>query len=377
MALRFGLVVSALALMVVGLTAVPAHAYDLQDPTRDCNDCHSSDETGQQSRKGPHAGYTTGTQFCASCHEVHSAPAGSGLLLPGPTAKATCETCHDGTGGSGVFGALAARGVIPEGAVPPATHRMEVTNLVPGGSSEGTSTMWFSAEGLLSCLDCHSPHDAGTVEPFVGDRVRGEEDTRSPVSSSRLLRRMPTGADVAVSDYGSQWCASCHRARMTGGSGPAANHPVEDESLWLPGEYFHYGNVARVTGLDTTDTAHGALGGSNFGYVMPDTNGSAEAPARTEEQGPHMPICQQCHEDARNVGDFDDSADQGKVLSSDAAGLHEGFRPSVNGSETAAHAADPQEYYNPRFGSFPHESANEYFLIETDDDLCLNCHVKQ
>jgi len=29
---------------------------------------------------------------------------------------------------------------------------------------------------------------------------------------------------------------------------------------------------------------------------------------------------------------------------------------------------------NPRFQVFPHESENDAFLIETDNDLCLNCH---
>jgi hypothetical protein len=29
---------------------------------------------------------------------------------------------------------------------------------------------------------------------------------------------------------------------------------------------------------------------------------------------------------------------------------------------------------NPRFQTFPHESVNTYMLLETDDDLCTNCH---
>jgi predicted CXXCH cytochrome family protein len=30
---------------------------------------------------------------------------------------------------------------------------------------------------------------------------------------------------------------------------------------------------------------------------------------------------------------------------------------------------------NPRFQNFPHETENPQLLVETDDDLCLNCHT--
>ncbi len=29
---------------------------------------------------------------------------------------------------------------------------------------------------------------------------------------------------------------------------------------------------------------------------------------------------------------------------------------------------------NPRFQNFPHETQNDTMLVESDDDLCLNCH---
>ena len=32
------------------------------------------------------------------------------------------------------------------------------------------------------------------------------------------------------------------------------------------------------------------------------------------------------------------------------------------------------EYDNPPFQNFPHETMNERMLVETDDDLCTNCH---
>ena len=68
-----------------------------------------------------------------------------------------------------------------------------------------------------------------------------------------------------------------------------------------------------------------------------------------------MPICQQCHEDSRFVGNM--------------AGAEASAAPLVPGLDGSAVNA------NPRFQNFPHETQNEHLLVETGDDLCLNCHV--
>jgi hypothetical protein len=78
---------------------------------------------------------------------------------------------------------------------------------------------------------------------------------------------------------------------------------------------------------------------------------------RTAEQGDHYPICQQCHEDSRNVGNL--SADGSQARSA----------PMVITSEDGQTSTD-----NPRFQNFPHETVNERLLVETGDDLCMNCH---
>ena len=108
------------------------------------------------------------TNRCASCHNVHVACGPD--LLPAATVTASCYTCHDGTGGRGVYGAIAARGETAE-----ASHSIDATNLVPGGdgATGGPATMAFKGlGGNLGCGDCHSPHDANTVAPFLGDRHR-------------------------------------------------------------------------------------------------------------------------------------------------------------------------------------------------------------
>jgi len=346
-------IVIAFAIAAYG-AAGPVYAYDeAATPSgRGCPECHGL-ESGETSptvadtRKGPHGGYSTGTVKCKTCHTVHAAPADGILLLPHASVKDTCNSCHDGTGGKGVYGVLAARGLTPGGN----GHRTEATNVIPGGSTDGgdRSESFSSAAGYLTCSDCHSPHDANTVQPFTGDRARASDDL--PLSESatvapatnRLLRREPTGSSVEVDVYGSSWCGACHIGRLSGSAG-VVNHPVETETAG-----FDYDHVQRVTAFGATSTLTGTLGGSNSGYVMPIT--------RTAGQNGHYPICQQCHEDARSVGDVS----SGTLDSSEAFGIQ-----FADGTRSAD---------NPRFQVFPHESENANLLVEENDDLCLNCHV--
>jgi len=328
-------------MLALALMASPAFAFDEVGSSTDCVSCHGTSPVAAD-RKGPHGGYTTGTNKCAACHSVHVAPIGV-MLLPAATIKATCETCHDGTGGQGVYGVLTARGVTPGQA-----HRVEQTNIIPGGAADGTDrTATFSASGgNLTCSDCHSPHDSNTVAAFTGDRWRTDSDaTSSTITSNRLLRQTPVSGTITTTVYGSSWCGSCHTGRLSGSAG-VVNHPVETETAGFSYEY-----IPRVTAAGAVTTEMGSLGQANRGYVMPIT--------RTTDQDGHYPICMQCHEDTRNVGDVSSG-----TLAGDGS---EDFAITDSDGNSGSD--------NPRFQSFPHESENAYFLVESADDLCLNCHV--
>jgi len=340
---------------------VPSPNYtDISEAT--CGSCHPDVNPADPGYNmsfptGPHGGYVTTSKKCASCHTVHNAPADSVMLLPAATIRATCMTCHDGTQGRGVYGAIEKR--LGAGAVV-AKHGIDTTNTVPGGSATtgGAAVMDFSGvDGKLTCSDCHSPHASKVVSAFLGDRVR--YSTSFPaLPSTKLLRNQP-GAAPAPVDYGSDWCLGCHQGRgnvMT----EYHNHPVYSIGSYTTGDPFNYGYIARLdsdnptanTVISTTNLSGGppwgGLGGSNRGYLMP--------LPRTPEQGTHKPICQQCHEDARNVG----------VLTGDGSvGDATAFAPSLDGAVDTA---------SPRFQNFPHESTNRRLLVETDDDLCVNCH---
>ena len=124
--------------------------------------------------------------------------------------------------------------------------------------------------------------------------------------------------------------------------------------------------IGALGGLAPTVPEHGALGGvlssgRNLGFLMPYP--------RTEGPGGqvgHAPICQQCHEDARDCGVLSADGSQG-----DAAPFSVAFADSTgwSGSSWTTTTVD-----NPRFQNFPHETENYRMLVETDDDLCLNCH---
>jgi hypothetical protein len=335
------------ALSVCG--AVPAFAFDeagTSDDPSNCLACHGDDavsvESTGQARQGPHGGYTTSTNKCAACHGTHNAPADGFVLLLGPTITDGCEVCHDGTGAGGVYGVLASRGVTVT-----AAHRTEVTNIVPGGdaASGGTTTTVFGGPtAKLSCGDCHSPHGNHLVAPFTGDRMRVATATPAAYLSARLLKRKPTSSDTETAVYGSAWCSGCHKGRAAGVHA-VINHSVEETHA---AGAFYYESVQIVDGVNSSNTASGTLGRNNFGYVMPWE--------RTTGQGTHKPICQQCHEDVRNVGD----QSVGRISASEVFAV-----TSLDGGA----ASD-----NPRFQVFPHESGNVAMLLETGDDLCTNCH---
>jgi len=352
------LVLSAL-LAIVSLVLLPAAAFGWAEGDAtwegellDCRACHSEDFPFV-TREGPHMGYTLTSQKCAICHTVHYAPVEGVLLLRKATIRDNCMVCHDGSGGYGVYGTLAARGVSVG-----ASHSIDATNVIPGGDAGtgGARSQVFTGENdFMSCNDCHSVHGASIVATFSGERVRFHVNDITgwlPYwSTSHLLKQVPTGSTTTTPVYGSDWCLACHRGRRSG-LPTVMNHPV-DCSDTNPNP-FYYDYVAIVesdTALTTTYGTMGLLGfpptmeWHNRGYVMPYP--------RTAEQSNHSPICQQCHEDTRVVGE------PGAVEPAQVTGFGDGNNPADN----------------PRFQCFPHETENTYMLIETDDNLCTNCHA--
>lgn len=322
----------------------------------DCGYCHSPGWTN--TGYGPHRGYSNGTSVCDTCHAAHGAASSTKLLL-GETIKATCQTCHDGTTttGRGVYGAIQARGLTVG-----AQHRVETTSVVPGGSAAtgGSATMTFGGEGAtLSCGDCHTPHGRNAVTPFLGERMRVYMGGYPAYVSNRLLKQRPAGVATAVSEYGSDWCMACHQGRASGLAG-IMNHPVE--SKLTTATPYNYRLIGKILGSAVATTSETTVGpaGNNYGYTY--TSTFLMPYPRLGTQAGHYPICQQCHEDTRDVGTL--TADGTQAIP----------------SRTTILAGDGwQSVENPRFQNFPHETQGYRMLVEASptsstDDLCLNCH---
>jgi hypothetical protein len=339
------LVVAAVACAVpsVSLAYNETGTVDPNNPAASaCPACHGSDATSMSA--GPHGGYTSGSAKCQICHTVHAAPAGGAALLPKATVVGTCNFCHDGSGGRGVYGVLKARGLTVA-----SSHSIDATNVVPGGNGAtgGDAAMSFTGEnGRLSCDDCHTPHASSAVAAFTGDRKRTATDTT--FYSNRLLKKRPGGVGFDIARYGSDWCGACHQGRLYGTG--VHNHPVETSQTGAS-EYYYDNAAILSTDAVTSIATTGSLGRTNNGYIMLYPRNAAPY------AGHAGPICQQCHEDARNVGTLSSSG-----TTADAAAF-------VTASADGTLSTD-----NPRTQVFPHESTVASMLVEPDDDLCLNCH---
>jgi len=306
-----------------------------------CDDCHATVGEGTPwDGGGPHRNYSASTNKCGLCHTVHKSPASSVLLLQGATITDSCEVCHDGTGGIGVYTTITAfDGVVA------AEHTCEATTTVPGGSTSLVSAM--------GCGSCHSVHGANTVAPFLRDS--GAAFNIGLVVSSCLLRDNPNGAAPGTyPEYGAKWCASCHDQRHSD-SAMALNHPVESSPTWGYGDMTSTVLPTSYTyDSEYTQVATG-IGRTNGAYLMDPVpaSGDGRVDARRD------PMCQQCHEDARTVT----QPFQGDYLH---RGITDPDDPKYNPYLPAP--------VNPEFLSFPHQTTNANLLVEIDDDLCTNCH---
>jgi hypothetical protein len=157
------------------------------------------------------------------------------------------------------------------------------------------------------------------------------------------------------------------------------NHPVDTNA-----DGRNYSLVAILaTDAPTSTTILGPLGGVPFAGTMTHTDSWPPQPAnsgnrgylmpwpRTPEQQGHAPICQQCHEDTRYVGEL---VGNGSIGDAATATISAADNVYWNGSTWAIATSD-----NPSFQNFPHETLGYRLLVEAtttaySDDLCVNCH---
>lgn len=301
-----------------------------------CSDCHhkwASSGLGDPHRIAtdtlsytmPHGGFGDATDKCTMCHMVHEAASDS-RLLPGATIFDTCMTCHNQTGAKGVYGTITGRGLTVA-----AEHSTETTTAPPGGSA---------AAGYFTCDSCHTPHGNTLMADWVSEDAVSYAGNRR----EKLLRDDVGGApEGTYTTYGARWCAACHDRRVP--LPTVHNHPVDTQTAY---------DLSGITTGDPDPTRPAMLVGawtSNGGYVFDPV---PAVPDGRVSPRPAAPICQQCHEDARDV--------------------ETAFAPIDSGSGYSLGAWGPTATANPQFFTFPHQGTNPSFVVETADDLCLNCH---
>jgi predicted CXXCH cytochrome family protein len=316
-----------------------------------CSDCHGRNATGGRSAyTGPHGGYTDLTDKCGSCHDVHEAVS-TNKLLPAATVFEVCNTCHDlsyqtsgNEGGHGVYGAIRARGQV-------ALSRHNIygynnTDTAPSDGSTGYADVSLipgsnnSLPETLTCTSCHTPHGNTEIAAFKSERVRRNSSSGTfdvSQTTNKLLRDdfdLDSGNVAGYTNYGSSWCAACHNRRHD--EAPLVNnHPTDNTAPYLDAAQAGSPSVGNTSTAWHTWVSGDATfpAGRQAGWSREATEG-------------WQPICQQCHYNSRDVeSPYSITSADGTVTTD-----------------------------NPQFQTYPHETDTQWLLVETGDDLCLNCH---
>lgn len=275
-----------------------------------------------------HGPYSATSDACNDCHTIHEANADK--LLLAASVRDTCAYCHEETGG---FWADSFPTVYSSQFTAGAIHRSDSAAVdIENPDRHGTSTAPIDGVNF-SCASCHSPHGQNVVAGFASDTTSA--------SRSKMLRQ--AGGEYALgsagvqydlkgmgeiddTEYATLWCADCHDSADTG---EHTNHPA-----WTNSASANYDDLN--------------IGGQNDSYVMTPSYSAAEVTSPLTYSSQNL-ICQSCHEDSREVTAAFDVT-----------------------NPTSAYAYYPTD--NPKAKEFPHSTENASMLVETGDDLCLNCH---
>jgi predicted CXXCH cytochrome family protein len=243
----------------------------------------------------------------------------------------------------------------------------------------------------------------GTASTYVEVNVA---DGNGSTTGTQTIAPYDNGQGGATAEYGSGFCFACHQGRI----GNWRGGQILDNDFATVGDI---GNQATVLGVAASTAATMGVDGvnhptsmkvayrnvataggngmalTNQGFVMFPVNpanhpdGELSQAARNSQGAP---ICQQCHEDARDLGatfsygDTDKKVPFGGPVNGALAGAIGGLNTGGAGTGALFIAAG-----NPKYQNFPHETANLRLLVEggdstqvgggNNDNLCLNCHV--
>ncbi len=245
---------------------------------------------------------------------------------------------------------------------------------------------------FVNNIDLRDPKFGGTTVSNPSDQYDETKPMWDPVlggdSSESANAPWVNGQGGGKAYYGSGFCYACHQGRIgnyVGGmkldtdfdfgaddTKTALNHPTNMKLA-----YSAVGNIDLTSGYGSKGypKPYGeGLALSNKGFAMVPVSATTHPDGVIPRQ--NAPICQQCHEDSRDVETAWNFVDTDKDV------------PFTTNGNNLIGAPNPGSFIyegNPQFQNFPHEAQNYRLLVEggdsnqvgggNNDDLCLNCHV--
>ncbi len=310
----------------------------------------------QDATSGP-VGAVAQEGWCTVCHDVHEASS-SNKLLPAQLTADFCFLCHDGTAANvdgdldagadtDYFGYYVANNVIygsveVTGNVSQISRHNVNSNNTQYTYSNATSNIPLGGQVIdyqgnstpLSCVSCHSPHGTHVVATFNSKTLEPQSNTTSSgwergFGFDRTMILRNNLQNTTVTQYGAAWCLACH-TQAFGGTHP--DHPVDTST--------EYNYFLEADPSDPRWVWDDYLIGYAFNHSYEATSGAPN------------PLCQSCHDDAVDP------------IGTSTVGY------SLSGIGYTTWGIPTQNFTD----NFPHEVANKKMLVESGDDLCLNCH---
>lgn len=313
-----------------------------------------------------------------------------------------------------------------------------------GGRGPSTTVDQYGADSPTAeqIGDFNNYNETANAPTVSGGGVSGDANDGNPYNNGQMF---------ATAEYGSGFCAACHRGRIGNYAGLVDDQstasrdaariddnftdfempPNTDGLVAVSGTVdVNYSTYDTMSDADTClnhptlmNTAYRNVGPMNpLSYNNTGTNGDPGSyvgltdglalsnqgfsfwPVNTlshpdgrlgatEAERPTAPICQQCHEDSRDVeqafsyGDTDKIVPFATPVNAALSVVTQTYPAYVTPLAENPDGSDPNFIYagNPQFQNFPHETVNYRLLAEggdsnaqgggSNDDLCLNCHV--